>query len=104
MGEKNGELTAMRAVHGDEDLMVITTQGIVIRTPLSQVKIAGRNTQGVKIIRLEGRQKVASLTILPHVDENELEEEEATDEEINPSLVAPESEEAPHNPTPDEVE
>ena len=104
MGEKNGELTAMRAVHGDEDLMVSTTQGIVIRTPLSQVKIAGRNTQGVKIIRLEGRQKVASLTILPHVDENELEEEEATDEEINPSLVAPESEEAPHNPTPDEVE
>ncbi len=104
MGEKNGELTAMRAVRGDEDLMVITTQGIVIRTPLSQVKIAGRNTQGVKIIRLEGRQKVASLTILPHVDENELEEEEATDEEINPSLVAPESEEAPHNPTPDEVE
>ena len=104
MGEKNGELTAMRAVHGDEDLMVITAQGIVIRTPLSQVKIAGRNTQGVKIIRLEGRQKVASLTILPHVDENELEEEEATDEEINPSLVAPESEEAPHNPTPDEVE
>lgn len=104
MGEKNGELTAMRAVHGDEDLMVITTQGIVIRTPLSQVKIAGRNTQGVKIIRLEGRQKVASLTILPHVDENELEEEEATDEEINLSLVAPESEEAPHNPTPDEVE
>lgn len=104
MGEKNGELTAMRAVHGDEDLMVITTQGIVIRTPLSQVKIAGRNTQGVKIIRLEGRQKVASLTILPHIDESELEEEEAVDEEINPSLVAPENEEAPHNPTPDEVE
>ncbi len=103
MGEKNGELTAMRAVQGDEDLMVITTQGIVIRTPLSQVKIAGRNTQGVKIIRLEGRQKVASLTILPHQEENE--EEVIVEEEINPSLESGQEDTSSlHNPTPDEVE
>jgi hypothetical protein len=73
--EKNGELTAMRAVHGDEDLMVITTGGIVIRTPLDQVKVAGRNTQGVKIITLEPRHKVASLAIVPHEDPNAPEEE-----------------------------
>jgi DNA gyrase subunit A len=74
--DKNGELTAMRAVHGDEDLMVITTGGIVIRTPLDQVKVAGRNTQGVKIITLEPRHKVASLAIVPHEDPNAPEEEE----------------------------
>ncbi len=103
---KNGELTAMRAVNGDEDLMVITTHGIVIRTPLSQVKVAGRNTQGVKIIALEPRQKVASLAIVPHDDGTEEEESAPVDDEINPSLVAAEPEskaKAKSNPTPDDV-
>lgn len=106
--EKNGELTAMRAVHGDEDLMVITTGGIVIRTPLDQVKIAGRNTQGVKIITLEPRHKVASLAIVPHADENAEEEPETTpaDEEINPALMSEDDiEKKPvHTPTPDDVD
>ena len=73
--EKNGKLVAMRGVNGDEDLMVITGQGVVIRTPLEQIKVAGRNTQGVRVIRLEGRQTVASIAIVPH-------EEEVDDEEI----------------------
>ena len=72
--EKVGDLVTVRAVNGDEDLMVITHQGIVIRTPLEQVRIAGRNTQGVKIINLEGRQRVASIAIVAHEDE-EVEEE-----------------------------
>ena len=63
---KNGKLVAVRAVEGDEDLLVITQQGIVIRTPLSEVKIAGRNTQGVKVIALEDKQRVASISIVPH--------------------------------------
>ncbi|MCQ2741953.1 MAG: DNA gyrase subunit A [Bacilli bacterium] len=74
---KNGKLVAVRAVNGDEDLLVVTKQGIVIRTPLSEVKIAGRNTQGVKIINLEDKQTVASLSIVPHVDPEELAAEEA---------------------------
>jgi DNA gyrase subunit A len=95
---KNGELSAMRCVHGDEDLMVITTHGIVIRTPLSQVKIAGRNTQGVKIIALDQGQKVASLAVVPHIDESaEADEGPAPVEEINPALVAP-SDEASKKP------
>jgi DNA gyrase subunit A len=103
--EKNGELTAMRAVHGDEDLMVITTHGIVIRTPLDQVKIAGRNTQGVKIIALEPKQKVASLAIVPHEDPNAPEEPETPEEdEVNPALVAEEATKSVKAmPTPDDV-
>jgi len=106
--DKNGELTAMRAVHGDEDLMVITTGGIVIRTPLDQVKIAGRNTQGVKIIALEPRHKVASLAIVPHEDPNApIEEETPTaDDEINPALMS--GDETPKAavkmPTPDDID
>lgn len=100
MNGKNGELKAMRGVNGDEDLMVITNKGIVIRTPLEQIHIAGRNTVGVKIIALDPKQTVASLAIVPHQDETEPENEQA-EEEVNPSLVA--EAEAPHNPTPDDV-
>lgn len=78
-GEKVGELVSIRAVSGDEDLMVITKAGIVIRTPLSQVRIAGRNTQGVKIINLEGRQRVSSIAIVSHEDEIEETVEENTE-------------------------
>ncbi len=110
MNGKNGELTAMRGVNGDEDLMVITNKGIVIRTPLNQIHIAGRNTVGVKIIALEAKQKVASIAIVPHQDEN-ASEEEVAEEEVNPSLVAEdangnatENATPEHIPTPDEVE
>ena len=67
--EKNGKLVAFRAVCGDEDLIVITKAGIVVRTPLAQVKISGRNTQGVKIIKLGDGERVASIAIVPHADD-----------------------------------
>ena len=66
---KNGRIVAMRAVKGDEDLMMITNGGTVIRMPLEQIKIVGRNTQGVRVIRLDDeKQKVTSITIIPHDD------------------------------------
>ena len=79
--EKIGKLVTVRAVEGDEDLMVITVGGIVIRTPLNQVRVAGRNTQGVKIINLEPRQRVSSIAIVDHeetVEEDEVVEGEGT--------------------------
>ena len=85
--EKVGTLVAVRAVTGDEDLMVITNAGIVIRTPLNQVRMIGRNTQGVKIMNLEGKQKVTSIAIVPHEDEAEepVEEEQTAsiESEVN---------------------
>ena len=66
---KNGKLVAMRAVQGDEDLMMVTNTGVIIRIPLEQVKIAHRVTQGVKVIRLEDeKQRVSSITVVPHED------------------------------------
>ncbi len=99
MTAKNGQLIAVRAVNGDEDLLVITSTGIVIRTPLSEVKIAGRNTQGVKIIALDDRAKVASISILPHEDpapegdEDLLEEESPSSSDEEP--VTPDALDAP---------
>ncbi len=67
--EKNGNLVAMRAVNGDEDLLITTTKGIIIRLPLSQVKVYSRNTQGVTIIRLDDDQEVASIAVTDHEEE-----------------------------------
>ena len=92
MTAKNGQLIAVNGVNGDEDLMVMTKQGVVIRTPLAEVKIAGRNTQGVKIINLEAKASVAAIAIIPHVEGDELAEEEA--EEAEPTLA----DEAPVTP------
>jgi DNA gyrase subunit A len=82
--DKVGKLVTIRAVDGDEDLMVITAGGIFIRTSLEQVRIAGRNTQGVKIINLEARQRVSSIAIVAHEDPEEiLEGEEIANENTN---------------------
>ena len=80
--EKVGNLVAVRAVDGNEDLLVITKGGVVIRTPIEQIRIAGRNTQGVKIINLEARQKVSTIAIVPHEDEVEGEEPVETNEAV----------------------
>ena len=75
--DKVGDLIAVRAVNLEDDLMCITNAGIVIRTPLAQIRICGRNTSGVKIMNLEGRQKIVSIAIVPHEDEVEEGEEVA---------------------------
>lgn len=75
--EKIGSLVAMRAVQGTEDLMIMTKAGIIIRISLSQVKIAGRNTQGVRLIRLEEGQEISSTAVLdPEEEEAEEQEQE----------------------------
>jgi len=72
---KNGKLVAFRSVNGDEDLMMVTNGGTVIRIPLEQVKVAHRVTQGVRVIRLEDeKQRVSSITVVPHDDEVEVNE------------------------------
>ena len=68
--DKTGKLVATRAVNGDEDIIVITKLGVVIRTSLKQVSISGRNTQGVKIIKLKDEEVVSSVTSLPAEEED----------------------------------
>ncbi|CAH1855703.1 DNA gyrase subunit A [Convivina praedatoris] len=68
--EKNGPLAAMVPVNGDEDIMVTTDQGVMIRFGVDTVSETGRATQGVRLIRLEDGSKVATLTkIAPAMDE-----------------------------------
>ena len=80
---KTGDLVNMKIVKGDEDIIVITNNGTVIRTSLEQVRLCGRNSQGVKIINLKENEVVSSFTILPK--EDCLEEEKTSNLEENPA-------------------
>ena len=66
--EKNGNIVSFKIVNGDEDLMVITDSGIIIRLPLSQVSSTGRVAQGVKLINLKDNQKVSAIAIIDSDD------------------------------------
>lgn len=74
--EKNGSIIALKLVTGDEDLMLITTSGIIIRIPLEQVPLVGRVAQGVKLINLKDEQNVSSIAIIQkEQSEEEIKEE-----------------------------
>ena len=73
--EKNGELVSIKAVEGNEDLMIITNEGIIIRLPMEQVKSAGRATQGVRLIKVGEGASVSSITVVDKESEEETTEE-----------------------------
>lgn len=79
--EKNGNIVSFKMVNGDEDLMIITDSGIIIRLPLDQVSSTGRVAQGVKLINLKDNQKVSTIAIIEHASEEENVAEQANNEE-----------------------
>lgn len=73
--DKNGRLIGLKAVNGDDhDLMIMTNEGIIIRLPIAQVSKIGRATQGVRLIRLESTQAVATIALVDH-EEDEMPEQ-----------------------------
>lgn len=79
MTEKTGNIVTTKSVSGNEDIMVITIGGILIRTSLKEVNVVGRNTQGVKIIRIKENEKVSSIAVVKG-DPSEEETEESAQE------------------------
>ena len=77
--EKTGKLVCLKVANGDEDLMLIRDDGIVIRTPLSNLSVISRNTQGVRLMRIDGEHRVASVALAPHNDEEPQENAENAD-------------------------
>jgi len=58
---KIGEVVEIRCVEEDEEVMAITSEGIIIRTPIEDISQIGRNTQGVKVMRVSNSEKVVSI-------------------------------------------
>lgn len=78
--EKNGSLVAMTIVKGNEDLMIMTIGGVLIRMKVEDISTFGRNTQGVRLIRLDEGEAVATVAV---VEEMEIEDEtDQVEEEV----------------------
>lgn len=72
--EKTGKMVDFRTVKDDADLMIITRDGVAIRMPIESIPTIGRNTQGVKLIRLDEGEAIASICLAPKEEEEEAEE------------------------------
>ncbi|MDB7984699.1 DNA gyrase subunit A [Faecalicoccus pleomorphus] len=73
--EKTGNLVSVKAVNGDEDAMIVSSSGIMIRISLASVGVYGRNTQGIKLIHLTEGSKVTKVTLVDHDEDEETQEE-----------------------------
>lgn len=73
--EKNGPLAGLMAVNGDEDLMIITNTGVIIRTNVANISQTGRATLGVKVMRLDEGAQIVTFTSVVAENEKEVDEE-----------------------------
>ena len=64
VSEKNGNLVSLKTVKGDEDLLIITNSGIIIRIDTQQISTLNRNTQGIRLINLKDNQKVSTVALV----------------------------------------
>jgi len=89
--DKTGEIVSTEAVTEEEEVMLITTEGIIIRTPISHIPVLGKTTSGVKLMSIskDSEAKIASFTVVESEEEDsdssepsEKPEEEKTEEEL----------------------
>ena len=83
--EKTGKLIAIQAVTDENDLMIINRSGLTIRTSVSQIRLAGRATQGVRIINLREGDAIASVMAVPAAGEEETSAAEETPTSVSAS-------------------
>ncbi len=88
--EETGHVVTVKAVTGDEDLMLMTVAGVLIRIPVESISQTGRNTQGVRLIRLQDNEEVATVAkisndeVIDTDDEETENEQDSTKEESQP--------------------
>src|SRR5260221_10623818 len=83
--ERNGPVVGVLSVHDGDDIMVITATGMVNRTHVSEIRVVGRNTQGVRIMNLDENDKIASVAKIAREDIVE----EPDDASVPPAPEAP---------------
>ena len=80
--DKTGNLVAIKSVLEEDDLMIINKSGMAIRLPVSDLRVMGRATQGVRLINIKGNDSIAAVAKVMKEDEEELPEGENTQEPI----------------------
>ena len=81
VAEKNGPLSGLLTVKGDEDLMIITDTGVMIRTNVANISQTGRSTMGVKVMRLDQDAKIVTFTTVAAAEKEEVGAENKTEGE-----------------------
>lgn len=71
LNENTGDIVDMAKVKGDEDILLITSDGTIIRTPVDQIRTMGRSTQGVRVMRVADGVKVVAFATAPHEEEKD---------------------------------
>lgn len=90
--DKTGKLVALKNVTEENDLLIITQSALIIRMAVSDIKLAGRNTQGVKLINIRDNDSIASVSVVSKSDEEDVpEQNEGQTGEENAPETAPES-------------
>ena len=79
--DKNGPLAGLLTVTGDEDLMIITDKGVMIRTNVANISQTGRSTMGVKVMRLDQDAKIVTFTTVAAAEKEEVGAENETESE-----------------------
>ena len=77
--DDTGHVVSVKAVKGNEDIMLITVAGVLIRIPVDSISITGRNTQGVRLIRVQGEEEVATVAMVAEEVEEEIDTEDGSD-------------------------
>lgn len=74
VADKNGSLAGLTTVQGNEDIMVITDTGVIIRTSIANISQTGRSTMGVKVMRLDEEAKIMTFALVDAADQKDQEE------------------------------
>ncbi len=83
--EKTGNLVAIKNVTDEDDLMIICRSGMTIRMPVNTIRVAGRATQGVKLINIREKDSIAAISVVAHSEEEESQAAEGTPAEGTPA-------------------
>jgi DNA gyrase subunit A len=86
--ERNGDVVACKEVQSEEEIMIMTQNGIMIRLPVEALSTIGRNTQGVRVINLGKGDRVIDMTRLPKSEDEILEGEGEGEGEVDGAKVA----------------
>jgi DNA gyrase subunit A len=87
--ERNGPVVGVAAVRGSDDIMLITTGGMVNRTHVSEIRVVGRNTQGVRVMNLKEGDRIASLAKVAREEAEPSAAEEGPPAEVPPEPAPP---------------
>ncbi len=89
--DRNGQVVAVQAVHDDDELMIITSGGIMLRTDLSAVRAIGRNTQGVRLIRVDDGDTVVAVAKIITEESDSGNGENGSDDDAGTPPAAPDA-------------